>query len=335
MPQTHETPVVDPGVAARDVTVAEIPIIDLGLQAGDAANAGAVEAIAGACAGAGFFYVRGHGVADAIIEGAFDAARRFFALADDDKRAIHISRSHPHQRGYTGLGEERLNRARTTDLKECFDCGVERAPDHPDVAAGKPFNSPNVWPDLAGFRDAVTAYHAAMMGLSRALVQAVARGLGLAPDHFADAMEDPVGNLRLIHYPPQSGAIGEAEIGAGAHTDYGFLTILAQDDAGGLQIERRPGEWIAAPPLEGCFVVNLGELLSHWTNGRYRARAHRVVNTSGRDRYSIPFFLDPNVDATVEVIPSCIEAGDAPRFPPVNAGDYLTRRFNETYEYRR
>ncbi|MGJ3259591.1 MAG: isopenicillin N synthase family dioxygenase [Rhodospirillales bacterium] len=304
-----------------------IPTIDLARMS--AAEAAA--AVDAACRDAGFFYVAGHGVDPALEDGMFEAMRAFFGAAKDFKERYHIRHSHPHQRGYVPLYEEHLGDDASPDFKESFDLGVDRAPDHPDVQAGKPFAAPNVWPDMPGFRDTVEAYHAEMIRLGDDLVRLTAIGLGLDPGYFDYAMRDPVANLRLLHYPPR--ARPADLVGCGSHTDYGFLTILAQDHVGGLEIEGDGGGWIYVPPVEGAFVVNLGDLLTRWTAGAYRARRHRVAGTQDRDRYSIPFFLDPNVDAMVETVPTCRHLAGADA-PPVSAGVFLQSRFDDTFSYR-
>ncbi len=303
-----------------------IPTVDLGLPEADAAAA-----VDQACRDAGFFYVTGHGVDPALTQAAFDAMASFFAAAPDFKQRYHIRHSHPHQRGYVPLYEEHLGEDAAQDCKESFDLGVDRAPDHPDVVAGKPFAAPNVWPDMPAFRDTVEAYHAAMIALGDRLVRLTAIGLGLEADYFDYAMQDPVANLRLLHYPPR--ARTEDMIGCGAHTDYGFLTVLAQDDVGGLEIEGAADEWIFIPPVKNAFVVNLGDLLTRWTAGLYRARRHRVAGSTDRDRYSIPYFLDPNVDAMVETVPTCAHLPGADA-APVSAGAFLQSRFDDTFRYR-
>lgn len=308
-----------------------IPTVDLYQPDAD-------QAIDAACRSKGFFYLTGHDVPEQVITGAFEAAERFFALSAEEKSAYHIELAHPHQRGYVPLFGEALDEATPPDFKESFDLGVDLPPDHPDVVAGKPFSAPNVWPDVSGFKNAISTYHDAMMRLSEKLVMLTARGLGLGADFFDGAMHHPVGNLRLLHYPasPASPASYESDAteGCGAHTDYGFMTILAQDDVGGLQVQDINDDWIDITPHPGEFVVNLGDLLTRWTGGRYQARRHRVTGGLGRDRYSIPFFLDPNVDADISVVPTCADETRAALFPPVNAGDYLQSRFDATFVYR-
>ncbi len=305
-----------------------IPTVDLSTGA-------AAHALDDACRRHGFFYLTGHGVSATVTEKALVAAQQFFAAPLETKNAYHIRHAHPHQRGYVPLFEESLDEGTQPDFKESFDMGVDRAPDHPDVLAGKPFAAPNIWPPVPGFREAIEAYHAEMMRLGLDLVRLTATALGLPSAYFDDAMCDPVGNLRLLHYPiaaPDQNPRGQ---GCGAHTDYGFLTVLAQDDVGGLEIEGTAGRWLPLAPRPGAFVVNLGDLLTHWTGGLYRARRHRVVTSDARERYSIPFFLDPNVDAAIDVVPTCRHLPGAQAYRPVNAGAFLQSRFDATFTYRK
>ncbi len=305
-----------------------IPLVDLG-QGSDTVHA---EAVAKACREYGFFYLRGHDVAEQTIDAAFDAMRVFFANSLETKNTYHIRHSHPHQRGYVPLFEENLGNDSTSDFKESFDLGVDLAPDHPDVLAGKPFSSGNVWPDTPGFKDAIATYHAALMQLGQRLVRLTAMGLGLDATFFDAAMRAPVANLRLLHYPETEH--GAEVTGCGAHSDYGFMTILAQDDVGGLEVEAGNGEWIPVEPVSGAFVVNLGDLLTRWTAGLYRARLHRVSVAGGPERFSIPFFLDPNVDAIIDIVPTCRSLINGDGLPPISAGAYPQGHFNETFRYR-
>ncbi len=324
------------GLEGRRVPFESVPVIDLGpfLDGGD--KPGVARAIGRACREVGFFYVRNHGVPRARVETAFAEARRFFAQPLEAKTAIHVSKSYPRQRGYVPLFEENTDPEVTADLKECFDLGRELPPDDPAVRAGTPFHGPNVWPEgLPGFRETIAAYYDAVLDLSLTLAGAVALSLDLPEDHFADKLDRAVTTLRLIQYPPQQGRIEPATLGCGAHTDYGFLTVLAQDQAGGLQLKNCAGDWIAAPPIPGTFVVNIAEMVERWTNGLYPATLHRVINTSGRARYSLPFFLDTNYDARVECLPNCRSAEHPAKYPPVIGGEYLFQRFDQTFPYRR
>jgi len=212
-------------------------------------------------------------------------------------------------------------------MKEAFNVGLEIAPDDPDLLAGQPFRSLNAWPSLLGFRETLLAYYDACAALGARLHRAFARDLGLETNFFVDKFDRPMATLRLLHYPaPPVGS--EPRTGAGAHTDYGNLTLLATDDVGGLEVRARNGEWIEAPVVPGAFIVNIGDCLMRWTNDIYVSTPHRVVNRSARERYSIAFFYDPNPDAIVGTIPSCVRKGEPVRYPPILAAEYLKHRLD-------
>jgi len=222
---------------------------------------------------------------------------------------------------------EALDPGRGPDMKEAFNVGLEIAPDDPDLLSKQPFRSLNAWPSLPNFRETLLAYYDACAALGARLHRAFACDLGLKPDFFDDKFDRPMATLRLLHYPaPPQGS--EPRTGAGVHTDYGNLTLLATDDVGGLEVRARNGEWIEAPVVPGAFIVNIGDCLMRWTNDIYVSTPHRVVNRSARERYSIAFFYDPNPDATVETIPSCVRQGERVRYPPILAADYLKQRLD-------
>jgi isopenicillin N synthase-like dioxygenase len=177
------------------------------------------------------------------------------------------------------------------------------------------------------------AYFDACAALGLRIHRAFARDLGLPLGFFDDKFDRPMATLRLLRYPAAPNQ-SDADVGAGVHTDYGNITLLATDDVGGLQARRRDGRWIDAPPLTGAFVVNIGDCLMRWTNDIYVSTPHRVINTSPRERYSIAFFFDPNPDAEVAAIPSYLTEG-APKYPPILAADYLKQRLDATYLERR
>jgi isopenicillin N synthase-like dioxygenase len=188
------------------------------------------------------------------------------------------------------------------DLKEGYRIGNDLAPDHPLVRRGLPFHGPNQWPTgVPGFRETMEAYFAAVHHLAGQVTHAVATALELPEDYFDAWFTTPMVIMSPLHYPPQAASRGqqidESRIGAGAHSDYGCLALLAQDDKGGLQVRNTAGRWIDAKPIPGTFVVNVGDMLARWTNDLFPATLHRVINTSGVDRYSIPFFYDPDHDA--------------------------------------
>ena len=304
----------------------KLPTIDLtGLASGDEAALGRVAAeIGAACREIGFFYVVNHGVAGELMRAAFAQSAAFFAAPLAQRQALAIERVGGN-RGYSGLRHEALDPKRGADLKEAFNIGLDLAPGDPEILAGAPFRTLNVWPDLGEFRATMLAYFAACAGLAGAIHRAFARDLGLPLDFFAEKFDRPLATLRLLHYPASGGG---GEIGAGEHTDYGNITLLATDEVGGLEARTRAGAWIAAPPLRSAFIVNIGDCLMRWTNDAYVSTPHRVVNRSGKERYSIAFFFDPNPQARVEAIPSCLKPGEAARYAPILAGDYLRMRLD-------
>ena len=305
-----------------------LPIIDLGPSGqGEGASLTRIAAEVGAaCRDVGFFYVVNHGVSPELVARAFAQSHAFFALPVADKRELAIQ-TIGGNRGYSGLLHEALDPLRGPDMKEAFNVGLELAADDPEFLSGKPFRSLNAWPGVPGFRETLLSYYDACAGLGSRLHRAFARDLGLSGDFFDDKFDRPMATLRLLHYPaPPRGS--DPQTGAGAHTDYGALTLLATDDVGGLEVRTRAGEWIEAPVVPGAFIVNIGDCLMRWTNDVYVSTPHRVVNRSARERYSIAFFYDPNPDAMVETIPSCVGEGEAARYAPILAADYLTMRLD-------
>jgi isopenicillin N synthase-like dioxygenase len=310
-----------------------VPIIDVsGLRSSDLAARRAVAAELGAaCRGPGFFLVTGHGIADAVTAGLFEASRALFALPDAAKQAMSIRHS-PHNRGYVGLSEEQLDPSKPADRKEAFNVGLEMPPDHPEIRAGVPFRGLNLWPERApAIRAAILAHFDAAWALGRLLHRGFALDLGIPEDFFEDKLDRPLATLRLLHYP--AGGAGEA-LGAGEHTDYGCVTVLATDGVAGLQVKRRGGGWEDVPNLPGAFVCNIGDCLMRWTNDVYASTPHRV-RAPEAERYSAAFFLDPNPDAVVAVLPGCTAPGRPPRYAPVSGADYLRAKLDETYAHRR
>jgi isopenicillin N synthase-like dioxygenase len=250
-----------------------------------------------------------------------------------DKRAIAIEKSTCH-RGYVGIAAEVLDTA--GDLKETLDTGGEHGPDHPEVIAGVPLFGPNQFPDLPGFREAWEDYRTQAIEAAARVQRAMAHALGMPRGYIVDQPGgETLYNLRLIHYPPQKSLNPtDGQLGCGAHTDYGTVTVLADDGIGGLQIMRRDGTWISVSIPDFALVVNLGDLMAIWTNDRWVSNPHRVINPPEVDRYSVPLFVTPPFHATISCLPTCLADGESPRYAPQQAGPYLLSRFDATHSYR-
>src|SRR5918998_3028684 len=278
-----------------------LPLIDIGalrVASSPEGRADVAEAIDAACRDVGFFQVTGHGVEPGRLAELDRLAREYFAQPAPVKERISMARGGPAWRGWFPLGGE-LTDGRP-DAKEGIYFGAELPSDHPHVAAGRPLHGPNLFPvEPSGLRPAVLDWMDAMADLGALLLRAIALGLGLESDWFATTVTaDPTLLFRIFHYPPAD----EQGWGVAEHTDYGLLTILAQDRHGGLE-GRGPDGGIEVPAAPDEFVVNLGDMLERMTAGRYRSTPHRVRNTSGRARLSFPFFLDPSWDAVCPALP--------------------------------
>ena len=307
---------------------ASIPVIDLEpLRCGGEAGLAKVAAELGqACRGVGFFYVVNHGVPAELIAEAFAKSRAFFAEPIAGKLEIAIDVVGAN-RGYSGFMREALDPSHGRDKKEAFNIGLDLAPDDSGLLAGEPFRALNAWPRTPGFRETFLAYFDACLTLGGEIHRAFARDLGLPLDFFVDKLERSLATLRILRYPPEP----EGEIGAGEHSDYGNITLLATDGVGGLEVRTRAGQWLAAPSIPGAFVVNIGDCLMRWTNDVYVSTPHRVVSRGTGERYSIAFFLDANPLAKVEAIPSCVPAGESPKYAPILSHEYLRQRLEATF----
>lgn len=320
--------------AAGPAAAAGLPLIDFaGWRCGDrAARRQVAQALRAACEQRGFFYLCNHGVAQELIDAAFAACEAFFDQPMEVKLRLDKALSGCN-RGYEPLRAQTLEPGAPPDLKEGFYIGREVAADDPKAQAGRFNVGPNQWPEgLPEFRPAMQAYFAAAQALAADVIRALAASLELPADHFEAYLADAAATLRLLHYPPQPPDPSPGEKGCGAHTDFGGVTLLLQDDCGGLQVWDADAEaWVDAPPLAGTYVVNIGDLVARWTNGRYRSTLHRVVNVSGRERHSIPFFFTGNPDHLVECIATCLAEGERPQHPPITVEAHLRDCYRRTY----
>jgi isopenicillin N synthase-like dioxygenase len=311
-----------------------LPLIDFaGVRAGDPAalrETGA--AIRAACEGPGFFYLTGHGVPEPVIAAAASEALSFFRLPAGTKRLTAADANH---RGWHAMGGALMEGATHPDLKEFFSIGLELPPDDPLVHAGQKLRGPNNWPAAApGLRPAMAAYFAAIGACGADLLHAVAVSLGIAEDFFTPRYRKPLQRTQAIWYPPQP-AEAEDRFGLAAHTDFGCITLLWQDESGGLQVqERQSGQWIEATPIPGTLVVNVGQLLARWSNDRFAATPHRVNNRSGHERVSIATFYDPDFDAVIDPRDLGVTEAEA-HYPPTTAGAHILGCFDRAFGYRR
>lgn len=317
---------------ATAVTADQIPVIDLTgsdtARGRDAIGAALVRS----ASEIGFFYVTGHGVPQQLCDDAMKASRSFFDLPETAKASIAIDR---HQRGWMAQGLANLEGSATHDAKEVFFWGRDVGEDDPDVKAGLPLVHPNQWPDETApfLQQGILPYYQAVMTLGGTILDCLARGLGADPRIFARAYDKPLGRGQLVYYPAiDSADIAAERFGAAPHTDFGVLTILQQDSLGGLQVLNRDGTWIEAMPIAGTFVCNIGDLLERWTNGRLSSTRHRVLNRSGRSRFSIPIFCDPASDALIDPRDFDPQA-DINAVKPIMAGDYIMGKNRRNFSH--
>lgn len=321
---------------------ASIPAIDLSSYETESAAASEVRR---ACESVGFFYLQGHGVSTRALNEAFEYSRRFFALPIDQKRGILASLS-TKNRGYTPMAEETLdvNNQSVGDQKEGLYFGREVLLDSLD--ASLPLHGPNLWPSeevIPGFRKVIETYIGELNALAFRLLRLFSLALGLDASALDSKFHPPMTFLRPLRYAPVKSSPEEGVFGAGAHSDYGMLTILATDEVPGLEVLLH-GTWIQVNPLPGTFIINLGDLFQRWSGGRFKSTVHRVVNRLGKERYSIPFFFEPRFDTLLEpLIPSTspieIDAksqngaesyGVIPE-KIMTSGEYLIWKYNSTH----
>jgi isopenicillin N synthase-like dioxygenase len=298
---------------------APLPVIDIGRERDDDAIAAEIRT---AALDTGFFYITNHGVAAAVIAAAFAALPRFFDLPLEAKERLRRGKD---RKGFEGIGVQIIDAGSPPDLKESWNVGWDGNDREPDSAV-------NQWPDgLPGFREAIVAYYRGVDAVGARLVPLIARSLDLPADAFAAAFASPKTSLRTLAYPPQPDDAATNQMGAGAHTDIGALTILAQDDCGGLELRTVAGEWLSAQVIPGTFVVNIGDLLARWTNDRYRSSLHRVMHAATkRARYSMAFFYSPSPETVVAPLPSCIAPGETAAYEPILAGEFSAMRLART-----
>jgi isopenicillin N synthase-like dioxygenase len=309
-------------VVAQIVDLAEIPIIDFTpfRTGGEEGKRQVAREIARACTSIGFFYLSGHGVSESTRREIFRQSGNFFhqTISEREKAKATLE----WYRGWIPApSASGLNR--DSRLFEQYRIQAEFL-DPPEV--DPIFYRPNRWPEqVPGFREACMSYYAAMLDLSRDILRAFALGLNLPEKRFDHFFNLPICQLSLLYYSPLPPDATQEVSNTVSHTDEGPLTILAQDDIGGLEVKRLDGSWVAAPPVPGAFTINIGDMMMWWSNGNFISNYHRVRNRAGVERFSIPFFLNPDRDTIVEPVPELVERDGICRFPPVHVGNHLKR----------
>lgn len=318
--------------------MATVPTIDLSPLLDPTATPTSLDAVASsiadACSRYGFLQLVGHGIDPALRAQLHRTAAEFFSLPDEEKAAISMDLGGRAWRGWFPLGEELTSGV--PDDKEGLYLGTELGPDDPRVRAGLPLHGPNLFPERpAELGPTVLAWMDAVTQVGRAVLSGIAISFGLDRDWFDRWCAEPTVLFRIFHYP--AAPADDAGWGVGEHTDYGLLTLLAQDDLGGLQV-KTPSGWIEAPPVPGAFVCNIGDMLDRLTGGEFRSTPHRVRNTSGRDRLSFPLFFDPAFDAVIRPLPGRENAPPGDRWDGVDPagfqgtyGDYLLGKIGKVF----
>ncbi|XP_047167067.1 2-oxoglutarate-Fe(II) type oxidoreductase hxnY-like [Vigna umbellata] len=289
-----------------------------------------------ACLDSGFFYVVNHGISQEFMDEVFSQSKKFFSLPLEEKMKILRNEKH---RGYTPVLDELLDPENQLhgDYKEGYYIGVEKGEDDPE--SKKPFYGQNRWPApdvLPGWRETMEKFHRETLEVGKAVAKIIALALDLDEKFFDQPkiFGEPIAILRLLRYEGQISDPSKGLYGAGAHTDFGLITLLATDDVSGLQIcknrDAKPQIWEDVAPLKGAFIVNLGDMLERWSNCVFKSTLHRVLG-NGQERYSIAYFLEPSHDCLVECLPTCKSDSNPPKFPPILFQDYLTQRYKDTH----
>ncbi|KAK2806566.1 hypothetical protein FQN51_006532 [Onygenales sp. PD_10] len=315
------------------------PILDFSPFYGDDATAKAnlVEQVRQCCLYNGFFQITGHRVPAELQKKVLECSKRFFNLSLEQKDKINKDKT-TWNRGYELLRSQMLEPGTSPELKEGLYIGEDLPTSHPYFLNKKLNSGPNQWPediaDLAEFKQTSMDYYHAVFEQAKDILRVLALTLGLKEGFFDSFTEGAVATMRFLHYPPQP-ADGEETLsrGIGAHTDFGAVTLLLQDEVDGLQVlDKGSGEWVDVTPTPSAYVVNLGNLFMRWSNDKYKSNIHRVINKSGRERYSIPFFFSGNPDYVCECLPNCLEEDKkVGKYAPASVEELISKSYKESY----
>ncbi len=307
-----------------------IPVVDITPLRDGSDKVGVAKKLHTASKSLGFIYIKGHGIEASVFTDARVAAYDFFRSSAEQKSAVRISSKH---RGWIAAGGAKMEDDLKPDLKESFLWAVEN--DKGEIPEDHTLRGPNQWPDFVPdlHKHAMTYFNKAHE-VAHLLMRGFALGLDLPEDFFLKTSDKPLSRGSFVYYPDQSPYPEDGQFGVGPHTDFGVLTVLAQDNVGGLEVQTANGEWIKAPPVEDTLIVNVADLLHRWTNGAYKSTPHRVINKSGRERLSLVLAYDPNPETVIDprdIFGPDYKDGEA----AITCGDYLDWRFNKAFSYRK
>ncbi|RDW61140.1 Fe(2+)/2-oxoglutarate-dependent oxygenase encD [Aspergillus mulundensis] len=314
------------------------PILDFSPFYGTDATAKAklVSQVRESCEYNGFFQITGHRIPRELQVRVMSAAKRFFSLPLEEKMGIDKNLN-SFNRGYELLRSQMLEVGTGPELKEGLYIGEEIGTDHPYYVNKRLNSGPNQWPatvpDADEFRATAMEYYHAVYELAKDVLAVLALTLDVDESFFDPLTTGGVATMRMLHYPSQPKDEDEKlNRGIGAHTDFGCVTLLLQDEVDGLQVLDAPsGEWLDVQPVPGAYVVNLGDLMMRMANDRYKSNIHRVINKSGLERYSIPFFFSGNPDHVCECLPNCCKVGEQPKYAPITVEDMVKGAYKQSY----
>ncbi len=310
----------------REVDASAIPVIDIEPLRDGSGESGVARQIYEASRDVGFLYIRNHGIDEELIAETYRQGLAFFRQTDEAKRAVSINRDH---RGYLRPGASKMDDDVTADLKESFVWGH----DFPQSERTRPIEGVNQWPrSMPRLRPVLERYFDAASEVARHVLRGCALGLGLPANTFLQGVSRPLSRASLAYYPPQPETLGPDVFGVSPHTDFGVLTVLCQDEVGGLEVQDYEGDWVVAQPVPDTLVVNVGDLLARWSNDKLRSTPHRVINRSSRERLSMVVAFDPDFDTLIDPSVS-LRPGEVPVYDPITCGDYLVWRFARAFTY--
>ncbi len=314
---------------AKLVDTGIIPVVDIAPLRDGSNPKQVADALHSASQNLGFIYIKGHGIPESVIDAARSCAYSFFQGSNEDKSSIAVSSAH---RGWLNQGGAKMQDGAKSDLKESFIWGYQ------DEGGATPMDhtlrGPNQWPSFVpDMQQKSMEYFRQAHEVAHHLMRGFAIGLNLNENFFLRTSSKPLSRASYVYYPKQPEDMGDEQFGVGPHTDFGVLTVLCQDNVGGLQVKEINGDWIHAPPIEGTLIVNVADLLARWTDGAYKSTLHRVVNTSGRERMSLVLAFDPDPDTMIDAR-EIYGAEHKAEQEAITCGDYLNWRFEKAFSYR-